>query len=201
MPDVDTLSSSLLQQVRIGDQSAWIRLADLYGPLVYSWARRGGLEDADAADVTQDVFLKVSTQISRFRREQPGDSFRGWLFTICRNQIHTHRRKRLSEPRAGGGTSANQRIQALEGKVKDYEVADVTSQQDRDDVRWLRARAAILLRDQFKPVVWAAFWRTTVDGQPPGDVAEELQVSIWAVYKAKARVLQRLREELADEQS
>lgn len=45
---------------------------------------------------------------------------------------------------------------------------------------------------------WRAFWRVAVDGCSPADVADELDMSVNAVYIAKSRVLRRLREELGD---
>ena len=43
---------------------------------------------------------------------------------------------------------------------------------------------------------WRAFWRTAVEGDEPNDVAEDLGVSVWTVYKARTQVLNRLRGEL-----
>ena len=44
---------------------------------------------------------------------------------------------------------------------------------------------------------WQVFWRVTIDGHWPADVAADLNLSTSAVYKAKSRVLTRLRDELA----
>ena len=54
------------------------------------------------------------------------------------------------------------------------------------------------MRTDFEPQTWQAFWRTTIQGESPSDVAAELGVSKWTVYKAKSRVLQRLRDEFDD---
>ena len=43
-------ASNLLEQVKANVGPAWQRLAALYAPLVYSWARRAGLQTEDAAD-------------------------------------------------------------------------------------------------------------------------------------------------------
>lgn len=89
-----SISTSLLVRVRRQDTLAWQRLSNLYGPVVYSWARRSGLQDSDAADVMQDVFQSLLLNISAFRRELPGDSFRGWLWTITHNRIRDFYRSR-----------------------------------------------------------------------------------------------------------
>ncbi|MFT5095680.1 MAG: RNA polymerase sigma-70 factor (ECF subfamily), partial [Porticoccaceae bacterium] len=60
----------------------WQRLLQTYGPLVYHWCERTGLNAADSSDVMQDVFLAVSKSIHQFEKTKQSDSFRGWLWTI-----------------------------------------------------------------------------------------------------------------------
>jgi RNA polymerase sigma-70 factor (ECF subfamily) len=55
-----------------------------------------------------------------------------------------------------------------------------------------------LVRGEFENRTWEAFWRTAVEDRPARDVADELGMSVLAVYKAKSRVLRRLRQELGD---
>jgi len=69
---------------------------------------------------------------------------------------------------------------------------------DPAGARTLFRRALELIRREFEPRTWHAFWRTTVDGRATADVAAELQMSPGAVRVAKSRVLQRLRSELGD---
>jgi DNA-directed RNA polymerase specialized sigma24 family protein len=55
---------------------------------------------ADATDVTQEVFRAVSGAIEKFRRERPGDTFRGWLRVIARNKVRHHFRRNGQEAAA-----------------------------------------------------------------------------------------------------
>ena len=58
--------ASLLVQLRDGaNHAAWQEFVQLYGPVVYGFARKRGLQDADAADLMQDVLRSVSTAIGR----------------------------------------------------------------------------------------------------------------------------------------
>ncbi len=59
-------------------------------------------------------------------------------------------------------------------------------------------RALELVRGEFEPQTWDIFWRVTIDGHYPTDVARELGLSTAAIYKAKSRVLARLREQLGE---
>jgi RNA polymerase sigma-70 factor (ECF subfamily) len=183
-------SSSLITRLKARDADAWRRLSHLYGPIVYGWLRRAGLQDGDAADVVQDVFLAVAQGIDAFRRDRPGDTFRGWLWTIARSKMHDHFRRRAGEPQGGGGTTFQQRVQQLPEQPDEQQLAAETHS--------LARRAMALIETDFEPATWRAFWRTAVDGQPAQQVADELNISVASVYTAKSRVLSRLRQELAD---
>src|SRR5438105_4437335 len=102
----DSTSLSLLQRVQGNQPRAWEQLVDLYAPLVYHWCRRAGLGSEDTADVFQEVFRAVAEHVAAFRRDRPGDTFRGWLRTITRNKLRDHFRRRQDQPRAHGGTDA-----------------------------------------------------------------------------------------------
>src|SRR5581483_11963710 len=62
-------SLSLLARVRGREADAWYRFVHLYSPLVYRWCRQAGLQQADAADVGQEVFRAVAQRIGEFRRD------------------------------------------------------------------------------------------------------------------------------------
>ncbi|NQT17262.1 MAG: sigma-70 family RNA polymerase sigma factor [Planctomycetes bacterium] len=188
----ESTSSSLLSRVKGRDPDAWARLAKLYGPLVYRWARQSGLQATDAADVVQDVFLNLARDISGFRRDRPNDSFRKWLRVITRNRVYDRFRNLAAEPQAAGGSDANKKLRELPTFPPD---ADDGS--DFVEIRRLRSRALELLRGEFKASTWQAFWRAAVEGDAPADVAEDLGLSVWAVYKARSRVLRRLNQELS----
>jgi RNA polymerase sigma-70 factor (ECF subfamily) len=62
-----------------------------YAPRVYNLARRMLGNDADAKDVTQDVFVKVLRKLSTFRGES---AFGAWLYRVAVNTALNYRRKR-----------------------------------------------------------------------------------------------------------
>lgn len=189
LPTVESTSSSLLRRVQACDAEAWRRLTDLYGPLVYHWARQSQLQPADAADVAQEVFRSVSAAISGYRHDGAG-RFRGWLRTITQNKIRDHFRRTRGQPDAAGGTDAQQRL-------LDVPQADDPEMPDDAQSHVVR-RALALIEAEFEPTTWQAFWKTAVDQQRPADVAADLDLSVDSVYQAKSRVLRRLREELHD---
>ncbi len=186
-------SLTLVARVQANDEEAWQRLVDLYGPLIFSWANRGGLSNEDAADVMQEVLAAGAKAISRFDPAARG-RFRGWLFTITRNKIRDHHRRFADEPEAQGGDTANREMHDLPEQWDDN-ASDAT----RFDVRMLYHRAMELIQGDFKPQTWQAFWLSVVEERSTDDIAEQLGLSPNSVRQAKSRVLRRLRAELGDE--
>ena len=86
---------------------------------------------------------------------------------------------------------------ALQG-LPDFFASESAPADSNSDIVLVR-RAVTMLRDEFEPHTWQAFWRTTVDGRPAPEIADELDMTPVAVRQAKHRVLKRLREFLAEE--
>jgi RNA polymerase sigma-70 factor (ECF subfamily) len=198
MPEAPTTQPSLLVRLRDArDERAWGQFVDLYAPLVYGHARRHGLQDADAADLTQVVLRAVACAISRFEYNPERGSFRGWLFTIVRGKLATFLGRR--DWFQGSGDSATRRL--LEDQAApsvDSAVWDVEYEQR------LFAWAAEQVRSQVREATWQAFWQTAVEGKPGKEVAAKLGLTLPAVRLAKSRVLARLRsliEQVRDDRS
>jgi RNA polymerase sigma-70 factor (ECF subfamily) len=193
-PNAEVTSISLLERVRVRDDVAWRRLVELYSPLVFSWCRRSGLGDEDCRDLVQEVFAAVATNIAKFRREQAGDTFRGWLRVIARNQMRLFFRRGGGLMNAAGGTSANRQIQELPDNFLEDSDPDTDKREASDVFR----RALDMVRSEFEQHTWQAFWLTTVDERPSADVCRELNMTSGAVRQAKYKVLRRLRSELGE---
>ncbi len=184
-------SSSLLRRLKAGESDAWGRLVELYGPTVYRWCRQCGVAAEDAADVCQEVFSSVASHVAQFRRENPGDSFRGWLWTITRNKAQDHFRHRAGEPAARGGSEHRDFLARLPA-----ESSEVSGSREPPADRALVRRALEAVREEVEPASWQAFWRMTMEGHSSAEVARDLGLSPSAVRQAKYRLLRRLRQEL-----
>lgn len=178
---------SLLLAARDGKPEAWNRFVHLYGPVVYRWIRRTGLQSCDASDITQDVLMSVSKDLAKFDPTRAAVKFRAWLWTITRRRIADSYRNRPDEELLGSA-------------IADLALLDEDSHPPTDatsDSQTVISRALAIHRDRFDTNSWNAFWATVVEGREPAEVADTLGISRWAVYKARARILQRLRSELA----
>ncbi len=187
---------SLILRLQDNEANAWQELIHLYSPLILHWCRRQGARDRDCEDILQDVFRTVVRNIDRFRKDKPSSTFRGWLRTLTRSRMIDFYRREADNPDPIGGTEANLRFaQIADPTNPDGEDDDST---EPDEERQLFLRAIELIREEFKPDTWQAFWRATVDGCSAQDVAEELGMRPGTVRVAKSRVLQRLRDRLGD---
>src|SRR5262245_1683818 len=86
--------ANLLERLRQPNAAeAWERLVLLYTPLIYAQARQAGLQEPDAADLVQDVFVTLVQALPGFIYDSR-KSFRNWLRTITLNKLRERRRKR-----------------------------------------------------------------------------------------------------------
>lgn len=132
-------------------------------------------------DVGQEVFLAVVRGLPRFDPGREGATFRGWLRVIATSKVNDYFRDRARQPRpAPVGEPWAVAADGAEGSGAD-----------------LLPRLLAWLEPQYQPATWQAFWRTVVEDRPAPEVAAALGLTAAAVRQAKARILRRLREELA----
>jgi RNA polymerase sigma-70 factor (ECF subfamily) len=189
--------ASLLARLRDPqDRAAWQQFVELYGSLVYGFARQRGLQDADAADLTQEVFLAIAQTAGRWHYDPQQGSVRGWLYGVTRNKLAKLLQRRHAQPIGSGDTNAQQRLDQQPDPGCDPQAA--WEQEFQQQVFRL---AAAEIRDSFAPTTWQAFWQTAVEGKRGSAVAAELGLSVGAVYVARSRVLARLTEQVQSMQS
>jgi RNA polymerase sigma-70 factor (ECF subfamily) len=176
---------TLLERLqRPGDEAAWERFVELYTPLLFSWVRRCGENEHDAADLIQEVFVVLLQTLPSFQYDPKG-RFRSWLRTLLLNKLRDHRRRRVRAERAMAQTPGEE------------EEPDAAEQFWEVEFRAELARRALeIMQANFNPSTWQAVWQTVVEGQSPADVARRLGLTENAVYLARFRVLHRLRQEL-----
>ena len=186
-PSVNTTSQTLLERLARGtDQDAWGRFVDLYTPLLLAWCKRLGLSDADAADLMQSVFVTLYEKLPEFRYD-PTRSFRAWLKTVMLNSWRNQARKHRAGTPGATGTQDPDLLPDTDPRLQ-LEEAEYRAH--------LVHRAMSLIQTNFEPITAKACWEFVVQGRAAQEVAEELGISVNAVYLAKSRVLRHLRHEL-----
>lgn len=204
-------SPTLVAGLRRRDDSAFERLALLYGPSVLRWARGAGLGDDDAHDVLQEVLHTVSRRLDTFRHGARAGSLRAWLRVVTRSKVVDLYRRRAREPEARGGSTFWRHLpdpRGSDSRGAEPRAGSAPSRSSEgsaragaacvdEPTRALLARALAALDGQVHARTLRAFWATAVEGRRVADVAVELELTAGAVRVAKCRVLQRLRASLA----
>ncbi len=180
-------SASLLKRLQspAQEEGAWEQFVELYAPLIFDWGRQQGLPESDAADLVQEVMAKLVTRLRDFQYN-PAKRFRSWLRTITLNAARDMYRRRPAEAPAA--------LSRLAVASPTPSPSDLFEEQEYR--AYLVARAMELLRGSLQRTTYRACWEYVVRGRTAAEIAEELGISINAVYIAKYRVLRRLRQEL-----
>ena len=184
-----TTSISLLERVRKReDPSAWDRFVFLYSPMLFAFARRTGMNDEDATDVVQDVFVVLVRELPQFEYDATRRNFRGWLKTVTVNKCRERQRRRVLATAAGGDNGG------LSSIVDDK---SINAFWDGEYQQHLLDQALRLMQTDFEPRTWQAAWFALTTDRTAADIGQELGMAEASVWVAKGRVLRLLRQEMA----
>ena len=179
-----TTSFGLLERLRQPDQqAAWGRFVSVYSPMLFALARRLVIPAHEREDFVQDVLVRTVQAMPDFRHDGQ-HRFRAWLKTVALNVWRNRHKTRASQP------LDDDALPAIEPELERFI--------EEESLRHLSRRALAVMRTDFQPAIWQACWETAVEERPVQEVADELGLSVAAVYSARSRVLRRLREELVD---
>ena len=188
-----TTRASLLLRLRDPkDHDAWVEFVSLYEPVVYCVLRRAGLQDADALEMLQELFLAVNRNIGQWEHGAERGSFRGWLRRVTRNLVVSwvRRQKRQVTTSSLDLDSLLESQPAIDGPE--------TDEFDRELRRALFHLASERVRAEVRPQTWQAFWEVAVSGTSVAEAASKLGMTAGAVCVAKCRIIARLRAVVAE---
>jgi RNA polymerase sigma-70 factor (ECF subfamily) len=190
MPDVllPTTCVTLLTQLRENptDPGGWEEFVERYGRHIYRWCRQWRLQEADAEDVTQTVFVKLTEKLRAFTYD-PSRSFRAWLKTVAHHAWRDFENSRRARPAGGDGDELMQNLEAREDLAQRLEQAF--------DLELLET-AKVRVRLRVAPHTWEAFRLTALEGLPVAEVAARVGLQVAMVYVAKSKVQRMLQEEI-----
>jgi RNA polymerase sigma-70 factor, ECF subfamily len=180
---------SLLFRAQNGEQDAWKDLADLYRPLIIGWLNRQGVPTTDLEDLAQEVLLSVVKHLPAFHHSGRQGAFRTWLRTIVCSRTTDYWRAVDAGAQGRGGSGA---VAALQ-QIADPDSA-LNRRWDEEHDRYVLDCLMDLVAEEFEPATLEAFRRLALDGATGAEAAEALGMSIDGVYRAKSRVLRRIRQ-------
>jgi RNA polymerase sigma-70 factor (ECF subfamily) len=188
--DLSTRRSLLLRlRQEPDDPAAWAEFVQRYGPLLFAWCCRWGLQTADAEDVTQTVLFKLAQYLRGFEYD-PARRFRSLLKTIAHNAWKDFV---ASRQRAVPGTGDSAMLAVLHTvEARDDLATRLETAFDQE----LLALAQERVRLRVAPHTWEAFHLTAVEGRSGAEVAAQLGIRRGAVFQAKSKVQKMLAEEI-----
>lgn len=182
--DVPSTHPSLLARIRLEHAGpAWMEFVSLYGPVIYSFAKKHNLQETDAQDLCQEVFLTVMSQIKDFTYSPEKGRFRSWLYRVSISRIIDMARSRKNDP------TLLSHISLMESP-KGVSEWDELFQQSvlKSALEWVRA--------QCQEEHWEVFRMVWVEKKPAQEVAAARNLAIAQVYLIKSRLAARLEEEV-----
>jgi RNA polymerase sigma-70 factor (ECF subfamily) len=190
-PAESVTNRTLLGRLRSNptQESAWSEFVNRYGAKIFQWCRHWGLQEADAADVSQTVLLDLARQMREFTYD-PSGSFRAWLKTITYRAWCKWREQR-QRPGTGSGDSA---VAALLAETPSGE--DLVQQMEAECNRELLEHAMALVRLRVRPQTWEAFRLLALENWSGKDTAAHLGLKISHVFVARCKVQKLIREEV-----
>lgn len=186
----ETSESLILRVKDPADAAAWSAFLAIYRPVVYRLARSRGLQDADADDLAQQVFVSIARAVENWQAAVSGPPFRVWLYRIAHNEILKSITRRKPDS-ATGSSSVQEMLQATPQSEADASV-ELLRESRMEAFRW----ASEAVRHEFTAATWSMFWQSTVDDQAVDDVAKKHNRTSGAVYLARYRVMKRLKEKI-----
>lgn len=185
----DTRSSLLLRVKNVaGDERAWEEFMELYRPVIMRMARTRGLQEADAQDLTQQVFLSVYQAIERWTPQSGETRFRNWLSKITRNAI-LKALSRVPHDLPVGGSHANDLLGQLVSPAPQLQ-----QQLDEEVQKEIYHRAAEIVQQEVNDRSWQVFQWTAVEDTSIEEAAQRLNQSVGSIYAMRSRVMRRLRD-------
>ena len=179
-----TTQPSLVMRLRDhSDASAWSEFVQVYSPLIYDFCRTRELQASDAADVTQEVLLRVSKAIRQFEYDQSKGFFRDWLARIVLNEI-----RRLAKKQVHIVTAPEE---------LDDDSGTLESSWNEQFQQYIFSEALERSKSHFNEETWTMFELSWLEKLPVEQVAQKTGVGVERIYVARSRVLKRLRYEVA----
>lgn len=188
---------TLLQRLKNWqDQSSWQEFFDTYWRLIYSFARKSGLTEAEAQDVVQETMVTVAKRMPSFHYDPALGSFKYWLLQVTRRRVADQFRKRgqialncvsVDDPDTDG-----QLLEEMQDPSSDTLEKLWETQWEENLLDAAKAR----VKRRVEPRLFQIYDLSVRKEWPPAKVAEALEVPVAQVYLAKHRVGDFIKEEL-----
>ena len=188
---------SLLSRLKDWDnQDSWREFFNTYWRLIYDFAVKAGLDDADAQDVVQETVISVAKQMQGFKYDPACGSFKAWLMQITRRRIADRLRKRYRSGDVGALKVDDSSAAALLNELPDGSSSVLEDLWEEEWRRHMADAAMERVKRLVSPEQFQMFEFSVLRRWPAGKVAEALGVSTIQVYMARHRVGKLVKKEI-----
>ena len=178
-----------------GDRRHWQEFHKSYAKLIYNFARRAGLSDAEANDALQETLLTVARRADGFRYDPARGCFKGWLLQIARWRVADQFRKRLpAQPHLDRSRDTGRT--ATIARAMDPAGPELEAVWNSEWHRNLLETALQRVKEKVSPRQYQIFDCYVVKEWPAQRVQRDLGVNAAQVYLAKHRVAALLKKEV-----
>ncbi len=171
----------LVQECLQGNQRAWYAVVEKYRNLVYSAPRKYGMSPQDAADILQEVWVDLHSDLKSVRSEE----LAGWLVSVASHKCYRWKRRRTAKPEHQAAPSLPEPA-APEPLVRDW-------LQKTEEARVLRNTVA-QLPERDRRLIELLFFQDPP--APYSEVARQLGLAEGSIGFMRANCLRKLREAL-----
>jgi len=183
----DSTSLTLLHGVARPDtdEAAWRAFLERYEPMIRGWCRYLGLNDVDAEEVLGRILLKLVTKLRSFVYD-PSGLFRGWLWTLVKNETSSFFRARQGRDSGSGDPRVHLLLEEIEAPADtQYVEQEIVPAVDPDG---LVRRAVERVKARVNETTWLAFYLRYVEEIRAHEVAARLGITPGAVHQARYKV-------------
>ncbi|HEV7567336.1 MAG TPA: sigma-70 family RNA polymerase sigma factor [Microbacteriaceae bacterium] len=163
--------AALVRRATAGDEVAFARLVERYGPPILSLCLASTLDREVAEELSQDVFVRAWQGLAAFRADA---AFSTWLFAIARNACLDAARRRRARPRTE--------------RLDDWSGAIATETQN--------AKPVLVAAARLSPPLRVALLMREIQGLSYEEIAELQDVPIGTVRSRIAAARSTVAEEL-----
>jgi RNA polymerase sigma-70 factor (ECF subfamily) len=183
MSNTDT-RGSILVGVCQQDPDQWREFDSIYRPMLFAFLRKQGLNDSEAHDVVQDIFVKLLGKIHTYNRAKC--KFRTWLFSLAQHTLIDKARRQATYHKALEGWVRNVLQASPSDSVK---MAEAWAELHRTKIL---KHAMETVRARTSTRAWACFEQRLLRDRPGAEIARELGMTPNVVYVNACRVLKRV---------
>jgi RNA polymerase sigma-70 factor (ECF subfamily) len=171
-----------------GNDEVWSEFYARYHPLLVAVGRRCGLNEQDAQDAAQDSLLAFAEAYQKGSYDRAKGRLRTWLFGIAINKIRDQQRRK---GRQAAIVEPSDKTRILNAAPDDHSISELWESE------WERRLLQVCMENvcrHMEPATVKAFELFVLKEWPADRVAAQLGCTRNAVFKAKRRVLSRMRE-------